>query len=194
MHRKVTKLARFMAVLGGLVLVALILLTGVSVAGRVLNTVLHGSFMQGLAPDLAGRLIALGIGPVNGDYELVEAGMAFAVFAFLPLCQITGSHAYVDVFTAWLPPRASRMLRAVIEVAFALVLVVIAVQLHEGLQSKLRSGQSSLLLQTPVWWNYAASLSGAVIAALAGSYMAIVRVLESVSGRVILAEGPEAGH
>ncbi len=194
MHRKVTKLARFMAVLGGLVLAALILLTGLSVAGRILNTFLHGGFMQGLAPDLADRLIALGIGPVNGDYELVEAGMAFAVFAFLPICQITGGHAYVDVFTTWLPPRVNRMLRAAIEVVFALVLVVIAVQLHEGLQSKLRSGQSSFLLQTPVWWNYAASLSGAVIAALVGSYMAIVRVLESVSGRVILAEGPEAGN
>ena len=45
-----------MAILGGLVLSALILLICVSIVGRT-----------------------IGIGPINGDYELVEAGIAFSI-------------------------------------------------------------------------------------------------------------------
>ena len=194
MLRYVSLLARTMAILGGLVLSALIILTGVSVTGRVLNTFFHGEFMQSIAPGFAEWALSHGVGPVNGDFELVEAGIAFAVFAFLPLCQITSGHASVDIFTSWLPPRFNRVLRAVIEIVFAVALVVIAMQLYEGLLSKLKSGQTSFLLSTPVWWNYAASFVGAVIAALVAVVMAGVRVVEAASGRVILADGSEAEH
>lgn len=194
MVRLVSGMARAMAVLGGLVLAALILLTGISVAGRVLNTLFHGAFAQSWFPGLAKWALDAGVGPVNGDFELVEAGMAFAVFAFLPLCQITAGHATVDIFTSRLSPRASRILQAVTEVVFAAVLVIIAWKLYDGMASKLRSGQETFLLQTPVWWNYAASLAGAVVAAITGVFMAGVRILEMLSGRVIMVAGAEAGH
>ena len=42
------------------------------------------------------------------DYELVEAGVAFAIFAFIPLCQIYGSHATVDIFTIVAARRVKR--------------------------------------------------------------------------------------
>lgn len=194
MVRSVFLLARTMAVLGGIVLAALILLTGASVTGRVLNGFLHGEFMQRLAPGFSDWALGLGIGPINGDFELVEAGMAFAIFAFLPLCQVTAGHATVDVFTAWLGPRANRTLRAAIEVVFAAALIVIAMQLYEGTLSKHRSGQLTFLLQTPVWWNYAASLVGAVIAALVAVFMAGVRIVEAVTGRTVVTGAAEAGH
>jgi TRAP-type C4-dicarboxylate transport system permease small subunit len=164
-------LSRFMAVLGGLVLTALILLTCASVLGR-----------------------AVGLGPVTGDFEIVEAGIAFAIFAFLPLTQVSAAHAAVDVFTAYLPPGANRVLRMLWEVLLAAALIVIAVQLGQGLQSKVRSGQTTLLLQFPVWWSYAASLVAAGIAAAVGCIVAGVRIAEAVGGRVILSEGPGAEH
>lgn len=191
MHVFANRLARVMAVLGGIVLSALILLTCLSIIGRSLNGMLHGDLMERIAPGFAQWALDLGIGPINGDFELVEAGVAFAVFAFLPLCQISSGHASVDIFTNQLPARANRFLRAVIEVVFAVVLIVIAWRLYEGMMSKRGYGETTFLLQFPIWWAYAASFVGAVVAALIGVYMAAVRVAESARGRVILPDGPQ---
>ncbi|MEM8578561.1 MAG: TRAP transporter small permease, partial [Pseudomonadota bacterium] len=142
----------------------------------------------------ANALIALGIDQVRGDFEMVEAGMAFAIFAFLPLCQMTAGHATVDVFTDRLPAGARRWLAAVIEVVCAAVLILIAVQLMSGMQSKIRSGQVSFILAFPVWWGYAAALAGAGIAALAGVYMAVMRVMEASVGRALMPAPEGAEH
>ena len=194
MYKFMLGLARIMAILGGIMLVALIVLTCASIAGRLINGGLHSDLVQGLAPGLAGWLLDLGVGPVNGDFELVEAGVAFSIFAFLPLCQITSGHASVDIFTGALPRRLNRALGMAIELVFAAVLVLIAVQLFAGTMSKKGYGETSLLLEFPVWWGYAASLVPAVAAALVGVYMAAIRVAEFATGRVLIEEGEGAGH
>jgi len=186
MHRLFLKLSRGFAYMGGLMLVALIVLTCLSVVGRKLNDVLHGLVADGVAVGPASWLLDAGVGSIHGDFELIEAGIAFAIFAFLPLCQITGGHAAVDIFTAKLPPRADRVLRAVTELVFAAVLVLIAVQLGAGMVSKQQSGQTTFLLQFPLWWAYALALTGAAAAAVVAVYMAVVRVQEAVQGRSIL--------
>jgi TRAP-type C4-dicarboxylate transport system permease small subunit len=147
-----------------------------------------------LAPGLAQALIDAGIGAIRGDFELVEAGMAFCIFAFLPFCTVTGGHATVDVFTNFLPRRVNLVLDAAIAVLFAVVLVTIAVQLQAGMARKMGSGQTSFLLQFPVWWAYAASLFGAVISALAGVYMALVRLYELATGARVLVNAVGADH
>lgn len=191
LHKTMTALARLMAIIGGAVLTVLILLTCVSIAGRLLNGMFHGDLLTGLAPEFSRWMIDIGVGPVNGDYELVESGVAFAIFAFIPLCQITAGHASVDVFANMFPARLNRILRAVIEVVFAGVLVLIAVQLFQGMLSKLHNGETSFLLEYPVWWAYAASLVGAIVAAIVGVYMAGVRILEALTGRILVWDGVE---
>ena len=186
-------LSRLMAILGGAVLALLIVLTCISIAGRLLNGFFHGAFMQSMAPGFADWAIAAGVGPVTGDFELVEAGVAFAIFAFIPLCQITAGHASVDVFANLFPAGVNRFLRMVIEVVFAAVLGLIAWRLYDGMLSKQSYGETSFLLQFPVWWAYAASLFGAVVSALVSAYVACVRAYEFVTGRIIIAEGVEAG-
>ncbi|MEO0390126.1 MAG: TRAP transporter small permease [Pseudomonadota bacterium] len=188
MHMLMMRLARVMASLGGLVLLILVLMTCLSILGREAKDLL-----QTIDTGWSNALINLGIDQVRGDFEMVEAGMAFAIFAFLPLCQMTSGHATVDVFTDRLPERAKRWLAAVIEVIFALVLVLIAVQLLAGMQSKIRTGQTSFILAFPVWWGYAAALVGALVAALSGVYMAVMRVMEAAAGRALIpaAEGAE---
>lgn len=194
MHRVLLRLSRLMAILGGAVLSALILVTCLSILGRLANGLLHGPAVQELAPGLANWLLSAGVGPIRGDFELVEAGMAFTIFAFLPYCQITGGHAVVDVFTARLPPRAARVLAWAIEVAFAAALVLIAVQLYGGMVGKRQSAQTTFLIEFPVWWAYAASLSGAALAAAVAVYMAVARTGEMLSGRAILPPDAGAGH
>jgi TRAP-type C4-dicarboxylate transport system permease small subunit len=187
-------LSRIMAILGGIVLVALIVLTCASITGRLLNGGLHSEMVQGLAPGFAAWVLDLGIGPVNGDFELVEAGVAFSIFAFLPLCQIGAGHASVDIVTGSFPRGVNRFLGMVIELIFAAVLVLIAVQLFSGMLAKKGYGETSFLLQFPVWWGYAASLVPAATAAVVGVYMAAVRVVEVATGRVLIADGEGAGH
>ena len=98
----VTRLAHFMALLGGAVLLALIAITCISALGRGLNTFGHSAALNDLAPGIAEALLASGVSAVTGDFELVEAGIAFAL-AFLPICQLKGGHATVEIFTDQLP-------------------------------------------------------------------------------------------
>lgn len=190
MHRFFLNLSKGFAYLGGAVLACLIVMTCLSILGRKANELLHAVSAGGHFSTPAQWLLDSGVGVIKGDYELVEAGIAFAIFAFMPLCQMMGGHASVDVFTNRLPARAGRVLQAVIEVVFAAVLVLIAVQLAAGTLSKLRTGQTTFLLQFPLWWAYALALSGAVAAAVVGVYMACLRVAEAVQNRVLV--GAEA--
>ncbi|MGC1498258.1 MAG: TRAP transporter small permease [Sulfitobacter sp.] len=194
MHRFVDKLSRVFAVLGGIVLALLIVMVCLSILGRSLNSVLNSDLIQSVMPTLANALLAFGIGPINGDFELVEAGMAFAIFAFLPICHINGAHASVDIFTSKLPIKADRFLRMVIEIVFAAVLVIIAYQLFLGMLSKLNSGQTTFLLQFPLWWAYALSVLGAVVAAFVGLYTAVIRTLEFTTGKILLSDEVGAEH
>ena len=188
MYALIKKLAQVMAVLGGLVLTLLVLLVCTSVLGRSVGTLLHGTFMQSNFADFSNWALGVGIGAINGDFELVEAGIAFAIFAFLPLCQLSGSHATVDVFTSKFSRRTNQVLQMISECLFALVLGLIAWRLFAGMEAKQRYGETTFLLQFPIWWAYAASFSGAVIAAFISFYMAIIRILEVFSGQQMLPE------
>ena len=190
MKNLATQAARLMAICGGLVLIVLIVLICISVIGRSLNGLLHG-WIGAVMPGISAWALDLGVGPINGDFELVEAGVAFAIFAFLPLCQISTGHASVDIFTAKLPTRINRLLQLAIDVIFAVVLIAIAYQLYNGMLSKQRYGDTTFLLQFPIWWAYAASLSGSILTAVISFYVAGIRALELMRGEDILSQ--EAG-
>lgn len=188
------KLARYMAILGGIILTLLVLLTCVSVLGRTLNSIFHSGFAHTILGDFAQTLLDTGVGPVLGDFEIVEAGIAFAIFAFIPLCQITGGHASVDIFTSALPVRINRFIQMIVEILFAIVLILIAWRLYEGMLSKMRYHETTFLLQFPIWWAYAASLVAACVSAVVAVFMAVVRIAEFFSGRTIIHVGGGAEH
>lgn len=175
-HDGMRAVALLMAQLGGLVLCALIVMICVSIAGR----------------EIGSAFPATGLGPITGDFELVEMGMGFVIFAFLPLCQIDLAHASVDVFVSRFPAGLRRALAWLADMLFAAVLIVIAVQLWAGMTGKIASGQTTFLLQVPVWWAYAASLSGAWIAAFIALYLSGIRSAELISGRALLPDRAEA--
>ncbi len=167
----IERIAQLMALAGGLVLTALVLLTCASVMGRTLAD-----------------------SPITGDFELVEAGVAFAIFAFLPIAQFYSSHATVDIFTSALSRRMNRLIRAFWEVIFALVLILITWRLYAGMQAKLAYGETTFLLQFPIWWAYAASFAAALVASVTGLVTAIGRVIEAFTGRAILPFSEGASH
>ncbi|WP_343117320.1 TRAP transporter small permease [Ostreiculturibacter nitratireducens] len=192
MQRIVFWLARILAILGGIVLTVLILLTCVSVLGRGGNTFGHSDFLNGIAPGIAEAFTRLG--PVKGDFEIVEAGIAFSVFAFLPWCQLRQGHATVDVFTSYLSERLNRAIMVFWELLFALTLILISWRLFEGMIGKVRNGETTFLLQFPIWWAYAASFVASVIAALVGVYTAWERAHGLIIGREVLPASGGSAH
>lgn len=185
------RLARTVAIVGGLVLSAIVILTCVSVLGRGLNTLGHSDL---LPEGLGAALIAAGVGPVTGDFELVEAGIAFAIFSFLPICQLYSGHATVDIFTQALPRRTNHWLMAFWEVVLTLVIWLITWRLFAGLLNKLNYGETTFLLQFPVWWAYLVSFAAALVASIVAAYCAFARVSEALTGRRLMPYAEGAGH
>lgn len=151
-------LARALAVLGGLALVAVTGLTVVSIVGRAFTR--------------------QGLGPIPGDFELVEALTAFAVFAFLPWCQLRRGHANVDVFTRALPGRVNRAIDLGAELLMTLVVVLIAWRLWYGMEDKLRHHETTFILQFPLWWSFAAAFAAAAAGVLVSLYVVALRLGE----------------
>lgn len=175
-QRLMTSLARAMALLGGLVLISLVILTCLSILGRIANTLGHADSIEAMLPFLVGPLRALG--PINGDYELVEAGIAFAIFAFLPWCQLNRGHANVEVLTGFFPRVANRFLAALWEIIFALVILLITWRISVGMSDKMRYGETTFLLQMPVWWAFAICTAAAVVASVVAIYSAWLHTQE----------------
>lgn len=121
---------------------------------------------------------ALGGRPFAGAFEITEAGVAVAVFAFLPWCQITGANVSADIFTA----RASRrsvaaftLLGTLAALGFALLLTR---QMYLGLLDQKAFNSTTAILQLPLWWAFAAIVASLALLAVA----ALVTVLEAVRG------------
>ena len=148
--QKIEALARGLALLGGFVLVSLIILTVVSITGRA--------------------FIFAGLGPVPGDFELVEVCSAFAVFSFLPWCQLKRGHVTVDLFVSKLSPRKLAFLSLVGNVLLSVVSSLILWRLILGTFDKQNYNETTFILQFPLWWGYAASIVGAAVFVLVSIY------------------------
>ena len=137
-------LARTLALLGGVVLIGLIILTCGSIIGRALLP------------------LDLGFGPIRGVYDMTEIGIAVAIFAFLPWAQLRETHARVDLFRWVIPPRVNRALDLVFNATMTVLVAVGTARLYLGMVDKIAYGETTLIAQIPVWYGYAASLIGAV--------------------------------
>ena len=124
----IERLSGTIAVLGGLLLLAMAGLVVVSVIGR--------RFFNS---------------PVNGDFELVSMGAAIAVFTFLPYTQARRGNILVDTFTTWLPARTNQLIDAFWDLVYAATMGFLAVCLMDGAFEHYRSGQTTMLLQLAVW-------------------------------------------
>ncbi len=148
MYRKLNALveaiARALAFAGGAVLIAITVLTCVSIIGRALLP------------------LDIGLSPIRGIYDMTEIGIAAAVFAFLPWAQFTEAHARVDLFRWAIPKKVDQFLDVVFNAAMAFVATVGTYRLYLGMQDKLSYGETTLIAQIPVWQGYAAGLVGAV--------------------------------
>lgn len=159
------RLSRATAWFGAFMLTVIAVLSVVSIAGRA--------------------LLPLGLGPVPGDFELVEAGTALAVFCFLPWCHLTRGHAMVDLFWKSYPEPMKRLLDVLADALMLAVWALLIWRMGAAMLEYRSNGEVSFILQMPVWWGYAAS----TVPGLFGLAAYAWRLLESLG-----LAAPPAGH
>lgn len=157
------RLASWLALAGGIVLAAIALLTVFSIVGRA--------------------LIVIGLQPIPGDFELVEAGCAIAVFSFLPWCQYKRNHVTVDILSDLFPLPLQGFLRLIGDIALGLIATIVAMQLWRGLAEKFSYGETTFILGMPVWYGYGLSVIGAILFSLTCVYTVWRSYNEMISHR-----------
>ena len=128
-------LAAALAVVGGLVLAGMALLTGVSVAGRAAFSA-----------------------PVPGDFELVAIGTGLAVFAFLPYCQLTRGNVLVDFFMAHAPSRAKLACDIVGGVLYLVIGALLTWRMIFGGIDMYNYAEVSMTINFPRWTTFPISV------------------------------------
>jgi len=157
MSKLVYELSRYLAWVGGAVLTFLSALSVVSITGRSLSFA--------------------GLGPVPGDFELIEAGTALAVFCFLPWCHLRRSHADVGMFWHLYPKPVRHGLALLADFLMLAIWIVLVWRMGVAMLEYRENGEVSFILQMPVWWGYAASY----VPALFGCVVYFWRLLESLN-------------
>ncbi len=90
--------------------------------------------------------------PIAGDFDLVEAGVALASFAFLPICALRRRNILIDSFTTRLPIRLQGALDGFWSLVYAGVAAVLCWRLLVGGLDTVASGTTSMMLGLPVGW------------------------------------------
>lgn len=149
--RSVTMLAKVMALAGGIALLALVAMIVVSVIGRA--------------------LIWADLKPMLDDYELVEMGVGFAIFAFMPWAHLTRSHAIVTLFTDRFGDAVNRVILVITDVMMLAASSFLAWRLYFGMLDKFNYRETTVLLRVPLGWGYMAGFIGATVFAIISIYV-----------------------
>lgn len=96
--------------------------------------------------------------PIEGDYELVEMGMAVAIFLCFPYCHLTGTNLVAEFFSTGLSKRVQLALDALSDAVFAVVAAGFTWRLAIGLGRKFEQHDSTMLLAIPVWIGFAVAV------------------------------------
>lgn len=144
-------LARACAILAGLLMTAITLVTCASLIGR--NTI--GATLL-------------------GDYELTAVTAGAAVALFLPWAQLRRGNIIVDFFTAKMPDRVNAGLDRLGALVLALVMLLLAWRTVVGGIGSYESQTTTMMLGFPEWIVYAAMVPPLFLTGLIGLTQAFV--------------------
>ena len=131
LSKTIQQLANGFAIVGGLLLILMALMTVASIIGR-----------------------ALFAAPIPGDYELIEVTGAIAIFTFLPYAQLTKGHVIVEFFSRHWPRRLVLFFDLSANVIFSCVAILLCWRAWLGGHSFFDDGDASMILQLPLWWGF----------------------------------------
>ncbi len=144
-------LAKFCAILAGVMMVFITLLTVVSILGR----------------ELVGK-------PIVGDFELSGAVAGAAIALFLPWCQAHRGNIMVDFFTSGLSEKAHAVMDRLGALLLAIVLALVAWRTTVGGINAYDTHSGTTILGFPDWVTYAFMVPPLVLTAVIGFTQAAV--------------------
>lgn len=131
------------ALLGGLVLLAVVLMNVYSVIG--------GVFWK----------------PFPGDFEMTQVGVVIAAFAFLPYCQLTDANVTADIFTSKASPRLVAVFSLIASTVALLFASLLLHRMYAGMLDRKEYGYTTTILQFPEWIGYVPILISLTLLAIA---------------------------
>jgi TRAP-type C4-dicarboxylate transport system permease small subunit len=148
--RVLESLAKLCAILAGVLLTGITLMTCGSLIGR--NTTGHS---------------------IVGAFELTAVAAGAAIALFMPLCQVRRGNIIVDFFTARLPDRVNDKLDRVGALLLAVVFGLLAWRSTLGGINVWQSNSETQIMGFPEWVVYAFMVPGFVLTSLIGLYQAL---------------------
>lgn len=142
--------SRLAAMLGGLIMTALIIMTVLSVLGRWLFS-----------------------SPIYGDFEMVEMGTAISVMLFLPYCHMNRGNVIVDLFLSWAPKRVQMVFDVLGSVALSVIAALLAWRMVYGGLEMVKYSETTYILALPLWWAFPFAVFSFALLALCTAYTAV---------------------
>ncbi len=133
----------YWALAGGILLFLVVFLNTFSVAGGIVGN------------------------PIPGDFELTEMGVAIAVFAFLPYCQLTNANVTADIFTSRASPRWLALFGLISSLVALLFSILLFWCMSQGMVDRYNYQYTSAILLIPMWIPYVPVLFSWVLLLLA---------------------------
>ncbi|MEY2621738.1 MAG: hypothetical protein RIT26_1558 [Pseudomonadota bacterium] len=144
-------LARLSAILAGLLMTFITLLTCGSIIGR----------------ETIGQTIA-------GDFELSGVATGAAIALFMPWCQYTRGHIIVDFFTAKAAPQTQAAMDRLGALAMGAVFALLAWRTWLGGMNAYETLSSTMMMGLPEWYVYAAMWPAFVLTAVIALTQAVI--------------------
>ncbi|GBU15531.1 hypothetical protein AwPolaro_09090 [Polaromonas sp.] len=147
--RALLRVSQIAAILGGLALVGLVIMSLISVVGRKLFSM-----------------------PVPGDMEVLQMVAAAACASFFAYCHLSGGDVKVDFFTQRASLRTRLLLDATGSLLVGLFATLLTWRSAVGVLFMYEVQETSAILEWPMWLAQAAMLPGFLLLALSGFYLA----------------------
>ena len=147
--RQLERICKVFAVISGLVLTAMGLMSIASILGRSLLS-----------------------SPIVGDYELVQSLCAVTVSMALPYTQWVRANVIVDFFTAKARPKTNAALDAVASLLLAFFSGIFAWRMTKAMWELKQALDVSMLLNIPTWLTYVPMVASFVLLCAVSLYTA----------------------
>lgn len=158
------RIIEYWALVGGLVLFGVVFVNAFSLTSLI----------------FAGR-------PFPGDFEIVEVGVAVAVFAFLPYCQLTGSNVTADIFTAGAGPRTLKVLAVLASIVATAFAAFLLWRMYAGFLDMRMYRETTAIYQFPIWVAYIPILVSLFLLLVAS----LISLIDAFQGRLPDGHGAE---
>ncbi|MEQ1880916.1 MAG: TRAP transporter small permease [Burkholderiales bacterium] len=149
-RRAIERLAALAALSGGALLTSIMLMSVASIIMR-----------------------ALGFDPIQGDFELVQVGLAACIAMLLPWCQLQGGNIVAEFFTTGVRKSIQRRLDALGTALFVVVMALVAWRTGVGALILKANGETTMILGFPIWIGYALMTPGLALTAVVAAVDAL---------------------